>query len=201
VETTLMSAGLACLIAAIVGGGLKAFGIEMPVLGSIGRQVLLAGLGGVLVISGARSDLWKPDSGPAVTTPAPRVSPEPQRSETGSSANPQAPQTTEVVRSEQDQIQSCKWATEGPGLAAFDVSYTYDPAHKDTMYARVTVLTGRTPIAQGLMKLPGPSGDIRVEARKKLGQPTESEYVECALFEGTIPVRVIQFSFKRLWGP
>ena len=37
-ETTFLSAGLACLIAAIVGGGLKAFGIEIPVMSMRFRQ-------------------------------------------------------------------------------------------------------------------------------------------------------------------
>jgi hypothetical protein len=37
--------GLACIIAAIVGGGLKLMGIEIPLLTSVRRQVLLAGLG------------------------------------------------------------------------------------------------------------------------------------------------------------
>lgn len=37
--------GLACVIAAIVGGGLKLSGIEIPVLASVRRQVLLGGLG------------------------------------------------------------------------------------------------------------------------------------------------------------
>jgi hypothetical protein len=39
--TTLLTAGLVCLIAAIIGGGLKAFGIEMPILQSARRQVVL----------------------------------------------------------------------------------------------------------------------------------------------------------------
>lgn len=37
--------GLACIIAAIVGGGLKLAGIEIPLLTSVRRQVLLGGLG------------------------------------------------------------------------------------------------------------------------------------------------------------
>lgn len=49
-ETVLLSTGLACLIAAIVGGGLKAFGIEIPLLQSLTRQLLLGGLGVLLVV-------------------------------------------------------------------------------------------------------------------------------------------------------
>jgi hypothetical protein len=45
----LVSAGIACIIGAIVGGGLKAFGIELPTLRTLWRQVALAGFGGVLL--------------------------------------------------------------------------------------------------------------------------------------------------------
>jgi hypothetical protein len=43
-NTTLLSAGLACVMAAVIGGGLSAFGITIPVL-SRPRQVLLFVLG------------------------------------------------------------------------------------------------------------------------------------------------------------
>ncbi len=48
-EQTLIASGIACIIAAIVGGGLKAFKIEIPVLKSVARQVSL-GVFGVLLI-------------------------------------------------------------------------------------------------------------------------------------------------------
>jgi len=47
-ETTLLTAGLACLIAAVIGGGLKAFNIEIPVLTTWPRQIALFALGLVL---------------------------------------------------------------------------------------------------------------------------------------------------------
>jgi len=50
-ESTLLTAGLACLIAAVVGGGLKAFGIEIPLLATWGRQVGLFTLGLILCIT------------------------------------------------------------------------------------------------------------------------------------------------------
>jgi hypothetical protein len=49
-ETTLITAGLACLIASIIGGGLKAFSIEIPVLTSWSRQIALFTLGLVLCL-------------------------------------------------------------------------------------------------------------------------------------------------------
>lgn len=49
-ETTLLTAGLACLIAPIIGGGLKAFSIEIPVLTTWPRQIALFTLGLVLCL-------------------------------------------------------------------------------------------------------------------------------------------------------
>ena len=48
----LLTTGLACIIAAIIGGGLKAFGIEIGVLRSWKRQTLLAIFGAMLIIAG-----------------------------------------------------------------------------------------------------------------------------------------------------
>lgn len=71
-ETILLSAGIACLIAAVVGGGLKAFGIEIPMLQSLARQLLLAGLGAILVmVSFVTSSPPKPPDGRASPTPRP----------------------------------------------------------------------------------------------------------------------------------
>ena len=51
-QVTLLTAGLVCVIGAILGGGLKAFEIEMPGLDSIRRQVLLGSVGtGFLTMS------------------------------------------------------------------------------------------------------------------------------------------------------
>ena len=46
---TLLTAGLVCIIAAVIGGGLKAFGIEIPALQSTTRQILLGTLGLILL--------------------------------------------------------------------------------------------------------------------------------------------------------
>jgi len=46
---TVLTLGLVCITAAIVGGGLKAFKIEVPVIASVKRQLLLAGFGIVLL--------------------------------------------------------------------------------------------------------------------------------------------------------
>jgi hypothetical protein len=49
-ESTLLTAGLACLIAAVIGGGLKAFSIEIPLLASWPRQIGLFVLGLLLCV-------------------------------------------------------------------------------------------------------------------------------------------------------
>lgn len=48
-KTTLLTVGIGCIIAAIVGGGLKAFGMEIPLVNSNKRQLLLGFFGLVLV--------------------------------------------------------------------------------------------------------------------------------------------------------
>ena len=48
-ETTLLTAGLVFVAAAIIGGGLKAFHIEIPVIDTVTRQVLLGGFGVLLI--------------------------------------------------------------------------------------------------------------------------------------------------------
>jgi hypothetical protein len=48
-QTTFLTVGIACLIAAIAGGGLKAFGLEIPVLNSVRRQLVLGVLGAAFV--------------------------------------------------------------------------------------------------------------------------------------------------------
>jgi len=57
-STTLLTAGIACFIAAIVGGGLKAFGIEIPVLNSRFRQLALGGFGIILTFAGFLLDIY-----------------------------------------------------------------------------------------------------------------------------------------------
>ena len=43
--------GLVCIVAAIVGGGLRAFGFDIPALQSRGRQAILAVFGVILVVA------------------------------------------------------------------------------------------------------------------------------------------------------
>jgi hypothetical protein len=52
----LISGGVAALLAAIVGGGLKAFGIELPLLASMQRQALLLVVGVALIGLGLYAD-------------------------------------------------------------------------------------------------------------------------------------------------
>lgn len=50
-DTTLLLLGIACIVAAIVGGGLRAVGFEFPLLKSLPRQIILAVLGVILIIA------------------------------------------------------------------------------------------------------------------------------------------------------
>jgi len=50
-NSVLLSAGAACVILAVVGGGAKAFGVEVPVLNSVGRQLGLAGVGILFLVA------------------------------------------------------------------------------------------------------------------------------------------------------
>jgi hypothetical protein len=54
-NNTVLALGVACLVAAIVGGGLKAAGFEFPVLSSLPRQVVLGILGLILIAVSLRS--------------------------------------------------------------------------------------------------------------------------------------------------
>jgi hypothetical protein len=61
---TFIIAGVVCIIASIVGGGLKAFGIEMPILNSTPRQIILGIVGIIFLFLGMGwnngSDVDKP---------------------------------------------------------------------------------------------------------------------------------------------
>ncbi len=51
-DTLLVTLGIGCIVAAIVGGGLKlAGGWELPVINSLVRQFLLAAFGAVLLVA------------------------------------------------------------------------------------------------------------------------------------------------------
>jgi hypothetical protein len=63
-NNVLLGAGAACVIAAIVGGGAKAFGVEIPVLSSVRRQVAL-GIVGI----GFPAAAYVVGNGPAGSTP------------------------------------------------------------------------------------------------------------------------------------
>src|SRR5919198_1947520 len=51
-QALLLVVGLACLVGAVVGGGLKLRGVEIPIVSSLRRQGLLAVIGGAAIFGG-----------------------------------------------------------------------------------------------------------------------------------------------------
>jgi len=62
--TTLITIGIVCIIAAIVGGGLSAFQIEIPVLSSLKRQIILGVFGLILIVSANWTTILKLSNAP-----------------------------------------------------------------------------------------------------------------------------------------
>ena len=54
-EEILVSGGVAAVLAAAAGGGLKAFGVEMPLLATAKQQMLTVAVGAVLIAVGLLS--------------------------------------------------------------------------------------------------------------------------------------------------
>jgi hypothetical protein len=73
VETMLLATGLFCVIAGIVGGGLKGLGMEVPGISSFPRQLMLSGLGLVLLIA-CYLNRTRPPSPPS-PQPSPNLQP------------------------------------------------------------------------------------------------------------------------------
>ena len=69
-ETVLLPAGVACMIAAVVGGGLTFLGITIPVISTLPRQVVLFLLGALFVFASV-----------ALKGPSPRTTPSIPRAE------------------------------------------------------------------------------------------------------------------------
>jgi len=69
-EATVLTAAIVLVAAAIIGGGLKAFNIEVPLLESPVRQVALLGFGGFLFFLALVVLPENDDNGPTTTTVA-----------------------------------------------------------------------------------------------------------------------------------
>jgi hypothetical protein len=90
-NNVLLSAGAACVILAIVGGGAKAFGVEVPVLSSVGRQVSL-GIVGIGFLAAAyfvgNGPAGSKPGNPAVAAYRQRVLAACRAAQSGASGNP-----------------------------------------------------------------------------------------------------------------
>lgn len=73
-QQTFLIAGLACVIGAIVGGGLKAFGIELPLVNSRIRQAVLGLLGVMLIAAGTTPYVRFPQKAETTNDRAPTAS-------------------------------------------------------------------------------------------------------------------------------
>src|SRR5437868_6023534 len=77
--TPLLSVGIVCVIAGIIGGGLRALGVEIPAFASVKRQVMLVIFGLVLIFLNFQNEANKekakaaPDSGAANSNPTDSV--------------------------------------------------------------------------------------------------------------------------------
>lgn len=61
----LITGGVAAVIGAAIGGGCKILGVEVPLVASVGRQVLLFGLGLCLIVGGLLPSFnWSPKTSP-----------------------------------------------------------------------------------------------------------------------------------------
>lgn len=60
-DEKLIWTGIACIIASIVGGGLKAFEIEIPLFTNLKRQMLLGAVGLIILITGVIMKNYKPN--------------------------------------------------------------------------------------------------------------------------------------------
>jgi hypothetical protein len=106
VDGALVTAGIACIIGAIVGGGLKAFGIEIPIVQSRVRQLALAVVGMALLV-GSRL----PPSGetPTGSAPTPDIS-----QSSGATRSGSALQVTAVTVVAAGPTASARQTTPGP---------------------------------------------------------------------------------------
>jgi hypothetical protein len=141
VNNVLLSAGAACVIVAIVGGGAKAFGVEVPVLGSVRRQVAL-GIAGIGFLAAA----FVVGSGPTGSSPANPVNPA-------------------VVAYRQEVLAACRTAQSGASgnalMAAANSDGTFD---RDRFMAALRdQITASSSVWQDLWKHPAPN-ELRAEA-------------------------------------
>ena len=75
-DILLISVGLVCILASIVGGGLKALNIEIPALRTTAQSILFLGLGLTLMIVGFYVHYQHPPGDPAgITATTDRIDP------------------------------------------------------------------------------------------------------------------------------
>ena len=124
-NTTLLTSGIACVAAAIVGGGLKAFGMEIPALASTRRQLMLAGFGACLVVAAAavrdETSLSQKTPGKEVVTAPGNTNAAP-----GAAAKKDEPSSAATPNGDSSQVPALRVLRvapkdAGPGLSMIDI--------------------------------------------------------------------------------
>jgi hypothetical protein len=88
----LVAGGVAAILGALVGGGLKAFGVELPILASLRRQAVL-GLTGLALIAAGLLVRPAAEAAPEAAAPAPAV----EAREAAAPAGPVRPSVPNIV--------------------------------------------------------------------------------------------------------
>jgi hypothetical protein len=120
-NTTLILVGVVCIIAAVVGGGLNALGIELPVIESVRRQIVLGIIGIMLVIFGVLTSGG--DGGTTINAIQPLNDIEPANTDGGSTGSA-------ISSGEASDQQSTASSPTGAEAAPEASSPNFDPAEK-----------------------------------------------------------------------
>lgn len=115
--TTLVLLGVACIIAAIVGGGFKLARTEFPTITSVRRQLLLALFGLILILGGWAMD--RPSGGIGERGVVENPAPQNQQGDpaNGPSGPPDSPVTDVLAALPEENPAPNKSAVEAPGPA------------------------------------------------------------------------------------
>jgi hypothetical protein len=146
-EEILVSGGVAAMLGGVVGGGLKAFGVEVPLLATVKRQLLAVALGLLLIALGLLS-------GSGMLAPTPAQTGAARADDAGPTAPVEAPSVDDSLASE---------APQGPPGAPDMLSMGFPEAR------RLIVAGGWSPIPQEAAPHDNPALGLRGEEVEATG--------------------------------